>query len=136
MIFRKNKPAATPGNDKSSMRGRDGGSGHDSPSPLARRFVPGDEPETIDLVGPGGFHAEATEAEPETQVTSTEPPVESAGSDRAGILSHDPDTGKFYVHPGSAESPVMLAGEPVTATTELRKGDRISIADAEFEFLL
>lgn len=136
MIFRKNKPAATPENNKPSMRGRDGDTGRDGPSPLARRFVPGDEPETIDLVGPAGFHAGASEAEPETQVTATEPAPESAETGRSGILSHDPGTGKFYVHPGNAESPVLLAGEPVTAITELRKGDRICIADAEFEFLL
>lgn len=136
MIFRKNKSAARPGNNKPSMRGRDGDTGGDGPSPLARRFVPGDEPETIDLAGPAGFHAEASEAEPETQVTATQPPVESAETGRSGVLSHDPGTGKFYVHPGNAESPVLLAGEPVTAITELRKGDRISIADAEFEFLL
>ena len=56
-------------------------------------------------------------------------------ADRLNLISCEPETGKFYVHPGASEIPVFLAGERVTATTELRRGDRIRIGEAEFEFL-
>jgi len=135
MIFRKNKPASAPGNDKPSMRGRDGDAAGDKPNPLARRFVPGDEPETIDLVGPAGFPSTAEESEPDTRVTTAEG-AENVEPGRVEIVSRDPETGKFYVHAGTSETPVLLAGEPVAARTELRKGDRIRIGEAEFEFLL
>ena len=43
------------------------------------------------------------------------------------IISLDPDTGKFYIHPGTADLPVTLQGEPVLAPTELRRGDTIRV---------
>ena len=61
-------------------------------------------------------------------------PAENGGRGRHGLLSHDPETGKFYVQPGP-ESPVLLNGAVVDAPTELRKGDRIALSGAEFEFL-
>ena len=132
MIFRKNKPADGPDDDNHTLRGRDSEPGKRGANALARRFLVDDEPETIDLAGGGGFHESAPE--PETRVTS-EAPADTGSQDRQALLSHDPETGKFYVRPGTPESPVLLNGAVVDSTTELRKGDRIAMAGAEFELL-
>lgn len=134
MIFRKNKPASEPEPDSHAMRGRDSEPGKRGANALARRFLVDDEPETIDLAGPGGFIDSASEPEPETRVGS-ETGDDTGVDNRLGILSQDTDTGKFYVNPGDPEHPVILAGETVTAPTELRKGDHIRVGNAEFEFL-
>lgn len=135
MIFRKNKPAPEPENDSPTMRSRESEPGKRGANALARRFLVDEEPDTIDLSGPGEFHGSVEETEPETR-DSAAAPAESAMEERLNVLSQDPDTGKFYVHPGSPGTSVLLGGERVTAVTELRKGDRIRIGEAEFEFLL
>ena len=132
MIFRKNKPAGGAGQRGPAMRGRDSEPGKRGANALARRFLVDDEPETIDLAGPRAFPEEG--AEPETRA-AFETPEEPVGPARDALISQDPDTGKFYVHPGEAGQSVMLGGEKVSAPTELRRGDRIRIGDAEFEFL-
>ena len=134
MIFRKNRPASGPENDSPSMRGRDSEPGKRGANALARRFLVDEEPETIDLAGPGGFTESAADPEPETRV-GFEAAENSAAPGRLEVLSQDTGTGKFYVNPGDPDYPVLLAGETVTAPTELRKGDRIRVGDAEFEFL-
>jgi hypothetical protein len=53
----------------------------------------------------------------------------------ARVVSCDPQTGKFYIHPGGVGGPVLLQGEPVRAPTELRPGDTIRAGDFEFRFL-
>jgi hypothetical protein len=134
MIFRKKNPAPGPEIQNSAMRGRNDQNSERAANALARRFQEDDEPETIDLLGDEGFPGEEAPAEPETQVTATDP-AKSHRADRLNLISCEPETGKFYVHPGASEIPVFLAGERVTATTELRRGDRIRIGEAEFEFL-
>ena len=134
MIFRKNKQAPEPGGTNAAMRGRDSQPGKRSSNALARRFLVDDEPDTIDLAGPAGFPGSENPDEPETRVASAAPqdvPVPGL----VGIIGQNPDTGKFYVHAGTAETPVFLGDEPVTAPTELRKGDRVRVGGAEFEFL-
>ena len=134
MIFRKNKPAQKPENKSPTMRGREDESGKRAANALARRFLVEDEPETIDLGAPAGFPAADSQPEPETRVTA--PAREQAGSsERVPVITLEPGSGKFYVQAGSTENPVYLAGEAVTAPTELRRGDRIRIGETEFEFL-
>ena len=134
-MFRKNKPDSDPGRGRSAPRGR---TPESAPNPLARRFAQDEEPETIDLAGPAGFpdtQGEGTDdGEPETRVASSAPAV-SASRTWAGVVGHDAETGKFYALPGTPEAPVLLQGEPIDAPTELRRGDRIRIGTAEFEFL-
>lgn len=134
MIFSKNKSASGRRDDSPSMRSRDREPGKHGANPLARRFLVDDEPETIDLEVPDGFPGPEQESEPETRVTAEEP-EEAVAPARLDILSHDAATGKFHAHPGSPDIAVLLNGEPVTAATELRRGDRIRIGDTEFEFL-
>lgn len=137
MMFRKNKPASGPEESSHTMRGRDSEPGKRGANALARRFLVDDEPDTIDLAGPGEFPETTAEtgadAEPDTWASAEEAPA-AAFADSEGVISRDPATGKFYVHPGSPETPVLLAGEAVSAPTELRQGDRIRIGQAEFEF--
>lgn len=134
MIFKKDKPDPGPENDLHAMRGRDSESGKRGANALARRFLVDDEPDTIDLAGPGGFHGSSADDEPDTRVAG-EPAEDAAPPFRESVISCDPDTGKFYVHPGSPGATVLLGGEAVTSATELRKGDRVRIGEAEFEFL-
>ncbi len=149
MIFRKKKTPAAPGSNQSIMRGRDHASDDKSPAnadrhnPLARRFQPEDEPETIDLEDPARFHSGPAEeaGEPATRDLAKEKadaeqadPLEFR--EKHGFLTQDSATGKFHVHPGTGETVVLLEGEPVHAPTELRSGDRIRIGEAEFQFLL
>ncbi len=133
-MFRKKKPASGPEIQNSAMRGRNDESSERAANALARRFQEDDEPETIDLVGAEGFPAEEAEAEPETQVTASAP-GENSRQDPLQLISCEADTGKFYVHAGTEKTPVLLAGEPVKARTELRRGDRIRVGGVEFEFL-
>ena len=95
-------------------------------NPLARRFRQDAEPATVDLSQPARFPPSETAADdPATAELQTD-------ATRLGrILSRDPGTGKLYVHPGTAEQPVLLQGEPVSAPTELRAGDTLRIGDTE-----
>lgn len=133
MVFRKNKPGHGPKNAEHAMRGRDSEPGKRDANALARRFLVDEEPDTIDLDGPASFHAPEDKPEPDTREAAAST-AKSATPGRENVLSRDPETGKFYVHPGTRECPVLLCGEPVTAPTELRKNDRIQVGDGEFEF--
>lgn len=118
MIFRRNKPAQTPASKTPVLRGRDSSVTDDNP--LARRFHPDDEPDTIDLMQAEGF----TE-EPGTADLTASPGAKPEAADHVEIISMVPETGKFYVLPGTDENVTYLGNEPVTAPTELRPGDRI-----------
>lgn len=118
MIFRRNKPAQPSESKTPVLRGRDTPVSDDNP--LARRFHPEDEPDTIDLQQPEGFTDE-----PGTADLATNSPVESEAAGHVEIISMVPETGKFYVLPGTDENVTYLGNEPVTAPTELRPGDRI-----------
>lgn len=135
MIFRRNKPASPPPNEPSAPRGREhpAGGGDRGVNALARRFLVDEEPATIDLSGTEGFRGGMPE--PETRTGEPGAKASPPGTTGSRLVSRDPESGKFYVHPGPAEEPVLLDGETVTAPTELRKGDRIRIGDAEFVFL-
>lgn len=102
-------------------------------NPLARRFRPEREPATVDLTAPARFQASSAASEdPQT----AELQIDAAKLAR--VVSCDPQTGKFYIHPGhpgGAGDPVLLQGEPVRAPTELRAGDTIRAGDFEFRFL-
>jgi hypothetical protein len=124
MIFRRKKSAAAQGGKQPVMRGRD--SIEDSGNPLARRFHPEDEPDTIDLQQPAGFNEE-----PETAGAEEEP----AAPGTLSVITVALETGKFYVQPGPGDNPVLLAGEPVRAPTELRRGDRVVVGDVELQIL-
>ena len=102
------------------MRGRD--SAENSSNPLARRFHPEDEPDTIDLQQPAGFSEEPGTAE--TVVSPVQPA--SVVPEYLSVVTLVPDTGKFYVQPGQGDSTVYLGDEAVRAPTELRRGDRDS----------
>lgn len=118
MIFRRNKPAQPSESKTPALRGRDTPVSDDNP--LARRFHPEDEPDTIDLQQPEGFNDE-----PGTADLAKNSPVESEAAGHVEIISMVPETGKFYVLPGTDENVTYLGNEPVTAPTELRPGDRI-----------
>lgn len=127
MIFRRNKPAQPSESKTPVLRGR--GSSVSEDNPLARRFHPEDEPDTIDLQQPEGF----TE-EPGTADLTANSTVESEPAGHVEIISMVPETGKFYVLPGTDENVTYLGNEPVTAPTELRPGDRIR--SGKFELCL
>jgi len=142
MFRRKKTPEsglATSANPRPVPRGRDaagagsqaGGAAADNP--LARRFRPEHEPATVDLTAPARFQAPSAALEdPHTAALQTD------ASKLARVVSCDPETGKFYIHPGhpgGENSPVLLQGEPVRAPTELRPGDTIRVGDFEFRFL-
>ncbi len=124
MIFRRKKPTAAASGGEPVMRGRD--TAAEAENPLARRFHPDDEPDTIDLQQPARFSEE-----PDT-AGSAGPEVESEG---LSVITRIGETGKFYVQPGSGDAPIMLGDEPVTAPTELRRGDRIRIGGVEIHIL-
>lgn len=119
MIFRRRKqsevPAFTP-----VMRTRE--SVDDGDNPLARRFHPDDEPDTIDLTHPSGFPAEPDTSERTTQKALL------AG---LGLVTLVEETGKLYAQPGSGNEVVYLGDEPVLAPTELRPGDRVRVGEIE-----
>ena len=95
-------------------------------NPLARRFRQDAEPDTVDLSQPARFPpSEEAVDDPQTADLQTD-------AARLGrVLSRDPGTGKLYVHPGTADLPVLLQGEPVRAPTELRAGDTLQIGPTE-----
>lgn len=128
MIFRRKKQ-----NDKvaspSAMRGRD--SLANPQNPLARRFQPDHEPDTIDLQQPEGFTEEPGTRDLREENTSPE----LTDPESLNIISLNPESGKCYVQPGNPEWPVLLGGEPVLAPTELRRGDRLRIGDFELQLL-
>lgn len=132
-MFGRKKPPGTEGVGRvprgrsSAEKGR-GAERADAANPLARRLQSGPEPRTVDLAEPARFHAAGTAAEdPQTTLQAT-------AARLARIISVDPDSGKFYVHPGDVSGAVTLGGTPVEAPTELRPGDRIVVGAAEFEF--
>ena len=129
MIFRRKKPSVAPGGEPPVIRGRD--SAERNSNPLARRFHPEDEPETIDLQQPAGFSEE-----PGTAETGVPParPVPTA-SEHLGVVTADPGTGKFYVQPGQGDNTVYLGDEAIRAPTELRRGDRVRVGDFELQIL-
>jgi len=135
-MFRKKKSTesgpGSSGTQRPVPRGRDAaGAGADNP--LARRFRPEHEPDTIDLAAPARFQpAPSAQEDPQTAALQTD------ASQLARVVSRDPQTGKFYIHPGrpgAENSPVLLQGEPVRAPTELRPGDTIRLGDFELRFL-
>jgi hypothetical protein len=135
-MFRKKKSPesglAPSDSQRPVLRGRDAaGAGADNP--LARRFRPEREPDTVDLTAPARFQpAPSAPEDPHTAELQTD------ASKLARVVSHDPQTGKFYIHPGhpgGEGGPVFLQGEPVRAPTELRPGDTIRLGDFEFRFL-
>jgi hypothetical protein len=145
MFRRKKTPEsglATPASPRPVLRSRDAaGAGPQAgraaegaaDNPLARRFRPEREPATIDLTAPARFQAPS--AEPEDPHTAA---LQTDASKLARVVSCDPQTGKFYIHPGNPggeNGPVLLQGEPVRAPTELRPGDTIRLGDFEFRFL-
>ncbi len=143
-MFSRKKPAAKPPGAAPAMRGRDnkGGDRHGAetaPNPLARRFQADSEPDTIDLADPGRFHSPGAEPEPETSGAGQQPAQSdepaAVSPHRHAVISLDPATGKFYVHPGADGIAVLLGGQAVAAATELRRGDRIQVGETEFEFL-
>lgn len=128
MIFRRNK-SATPSDGKTPvLRGRDGPENGDNP--LARRFHPEDEPDTIDLQQAAGF----TE-EPGTSDLTAKPGSKTTPESQVGIVSMNPETGKYFVQPGFDDNVTYLGDEPVTALTELRPGDRIRTGKMELRLL-
>jgi hypothetical protein len=127
MIFRKNKPRDRSSKDPQVLRSRVPESGS---SPLARRLRQDDEPDTIDLAAAPGFQAAEELDEPDTRTSEPRPDAEP----QSPLISVDPATGKFYVHPGAPGQTVLLCGDVVESPTELRRGDLIRISDAEFEF--
>jgi hypothetical protein len=136
-MFRRKKtpesgPAPTAG-ARPVLRGRDA-AGASADNPLARRFRPEREPDTVDLSAPARLQpAPSAPEDPQTAALQTD------AARLARVISHDPRTGKFYVHPGRPDAengPVLLQGEPVRAPTELRPGDTIRLGDFEFRFLL
>ncbi len=111
-------------------------------NPLARRLHPEDEPDTIDLERPPRFDPTVGEArdEPATRELTREAGAENEQESRApvenfSVITHVPETGKYYVQMGGDRIPVYLEGKIVRTPTELRHGDRIRIGDTELHFL-
>ena len=134
MMFRKKKtPLASDG--QAVPRGRtprakaEGAARKAVDNPLARRFQADSEPPTVDLAAAPRFQsAQPGRDDPKTA------PLRSDSAQLSRIVSFEPGTGKFYIHPGPEGLPVTLQGEPVAAPTELRRGDVIRLGDAEFQF--
>ena len=89
MIFRRNKPATPSAGKTPVLRGRD--SAEHSDNPLARRFHPEDEPDTIDLQQPAGFTDEPGTADL-AEKSSGKSSVKSTADSHVGIVSMAPDT--------------------------------------------
>jgi hypothetical protein len=121
MIFRRKKGTVTPVGPP-VMRGRD--SVEISDNPLARRFRPEDEPDTIDLLQPTGFNDE-----PGTAELAAKPSVVES----LNVITLASETGKIYAQPGQGNQVVYLDGEAVLAPTELRPGDRVRIGNLELQ---
>ena len=123
------------------MRGRDsaarahgsapGGDGN----PLARRFHLDDEPDTVDLLQSGDSAPAAVTAGEEAATRDLSGPGDGqAAAAGAPLIRFAAETGKFYLLPGSEDSPACLNGTAVAAATELRPGDRIEVGGAAFLF--
>ena len=121
MIFRRKKQTVAPV-DPPAMRGRDRVENVDNP--LARRFQPLDEPDTIDLQQPAGFN-------PEPDTADVAASRATPGS--LAVIALAADTGKIYAQPGKDDQAVYLDGEAVLAPTELRPGDRVRIGNLELQ---
>jgi hypothetical protein len=140
MIFKRKKPTVVTDSGQHVMRGRDSGengqhssSGNDD-NPLARRFHPQDEPDTIDLQQTSGFPAadiQPKESDTRDLSAASGTTRESAMAGALNVISYVPETGKFYLQPGEGDDPVLLGNNPINAPTELRHGDRIRIASTE-----
>jgi hypothetical protein len=123
MIFRRKKQTQTPAGAP-VLRGRD--SVENGDNPLARKFRPRDEPDTIDLQHPTGF-----QTEPDTSdLAEKKKAVQSLA-----VITLAPETGKIHVQPGKGKQRVCLDGEAVLAPTELRPGDRVQIGNLEFQLI-
>jgi hypothetical protein len=129
------KKSSPAGNGQPVLRGRtsakpDTGPRHKGPNnPLARRFQADSEPPTVDLVGPARFpDAPGGDEDPKTA------PLQTDATKLSRLISHDPGSGKFYIHPTAEGTPVLLQGEPVRAPTELRRGDTIRVGQTEIRF--
>jgi len=141
MIFSRKKPGTSPAGSQAVLRGRENADNNGN-NPLARRFHPDDEPDTVDLENPGRFHAapESDADSPTTRYQEEAPDQAEQDADgqpagRSKLVTQDPETGKFHIHPGIGDEPVLLGGEPVLSVTELRPGDKIRIGAAEFHFI-
>jgi hypothetical protein len=68
MVFGKKNQGNKVSTQQHSLRSRDpaGQGPESSDNPLARRFHPDDEPETIDLQDPGRFHSTSEPSDPPT----------------------------------------------------------------------
>jgi hypothetical protein len=133
-MFRKKKPIPAD-NGQPVMRGRSAsGQAADAErkgaaNPLARRFLADAEPATVDLAAPVRFQpAPGAIEDPKTA------PLRESSPKTGPVITLDPETGKFYVHAGNEELPVLLQGGAVQTPTELRPGDTIRIGDFEFQF--
>jgi len=133
-MFRKKKPVADDVS-RPMLRGRSGTADNSAPggkghsNPLARRFQADAEPATTELTGPASFPPE-----PESEEDPQTGPLQTNAADLRRVITHDPETGKFYIHPGGPELPVTLQGEPVRAPTELRRGDSVGVGSIEIHF--
>lgn len=121
MIFSRKKQTVAPASPP-VMRSRDRVENHDNP--LARRFHPEDEPDTIDLQQPTGFNDEPGTAELANKRTAPE---------TIDILTFSSETGKIYAHPGRDDQQVYLDDEAILAQTELRPGDRVRVGSLELQ---
>ena len=129
MIFWRKKPSATPDDGQGVMRGRN--SAEKNSNPLARRFHPEDEPDTIDLQQGAGFSEEPGTAE--TGVSPAWPAPTTP--EYLSVVTLVAETGKFYVQPGQGDSLTYLGDEVVRLPTELRRGDCIRVGDFELTIL-
>jgi len=136
LIFRRDRKKGVEDGGPHVLRGRDGpaNGSHlatgDHGNPLARRFQADDEPETVDLLKPG---KPDRAADPATRDLSERSDAREAPAGQA-LVRFAEKTGKFYLLPGSENSPVRLNGTTVAAATELRPGDRIEAGGFEFRF--
>jgi len=129
------KKSSSAGNGQPVLRGRTSAKPDTGPrrkgsdNPLARRFQADSEPPTVDLAGPAAFPAAPQgEADPKTV------PLQTDATKLSRLISHDPGSGKFYIHPATEGASVLLQGEPVRAPTELRRGDTIRVGQTEIRF--
>lgn len=109
-------------------RGRTADEEGTASNPLARRFRAEGEPRTVDLANPARFHAPAETDE------GPAPGLQAAADRLAPVITRDPETGKFYLHPGTVDCPASIGELTVEAPTELRPGDVIHLGAASFRF--
>jgi hypothetical protein len=129
------KKSSSAGDGQPVLRGRTSAKPDTGPrskgpnNPLARRFQADSEPPTVDLVGPARFPDVPRDDEgPKTASLQTD------ATKLSRLISHDPGSDKFYIHPATEGTPVLLQGEPVRAPTELRRGDTIRVGQTEIRF--